>query len=153
MNTSYNLPNFCTTVRDAITTGGWSYVKALGVINSALGMAKLTKENETTLGKVGYKEYKKKEDKATFSVKLGSLRYEALASKVGKGNMTAIMFAAWNETVIAMEKLNPSCGLRIEPQSEFGIWLSKVASADRQPEPVHETVTENGAHLNNQPAS
>src|SRR5690348_13945167 len=115
MNTSYNLPNFCVTLRDAITNGGWSYVKALGVINSALGMAKLTKENETTLGKVGYKEYKKKEDKATFSVKLGSLKYEALASKVGRGNMTAIKFAAWNDSVIAMEKLNPFCGIRIEP--------------------------------------
>lgn len=136
MNISINLPNFCTTIRDAIALAGFSYVKALNVVNSALGQARKVKDNETTLGTVKYKEYKKKEDKASFTLKLGSQRYEALASRVGMGNMTAIKFAAWNDSVIACEKLNPSMTVTIAKDSEFGRWLAKVAMPDaiQQPE-------------------
>lgn len=117
--------NFCTSVREAIAALDCSSVMALNAVKSALGEMKATNGDRLTAvtSKVKIRIYKDedKPSKATTSVKVSALKYESGAS-------TALRFSSWDDTLAESEVLCPEQSVRIKPDSEFGLWLKRIAT-------------------------
>lgn len=117
--------NFCTSVREAIAALNCSSVMALNAVKSALGEMKMTNGDKltATTGKVKIKVYKdeNRASEATTSVKIS-------AAKFLSGATTAMRFSSWDDMLADSEVLCPEQSVRIKPDSEFGLWLKRVAT-------------------------
>lgn len=119
--------NFTTSVRDAITQAGYSYTKALNVVNSELGKLAKTSTGEDKTGDVKVKIPKTEGLESSTSVRVqpGAETWEV------KGTNAALMFVAWNDAIAKAEKLCPTMELIIPKDTMFDKWLSKVAMPDK----------------------
>ena len=128
MNTNIKptLPNFCFMLRNAITAMGCSTVKGLNVLNSKLGdLYKQTKQSEPKTGDFKLKEFKKKSNKVTVSVKLGSASFEL-------PDCTESRIAALNS---ALQSTVLSVGtFALDKESEIGKWFIQYAMPEVKPE-------------------
>ena len=124
--------NFCTAIREAIGALGCSSVMALNAVKSALGEMKMVNGDKltATTGKVKIRVYKDedKESKASTSVKTSAVKFESKAS-------TALRFSSFDDTIAEAESLQPTMSIRFTADSEFAMWLKRVATPKPEKKP------------------